>query len=74
MSLLLYFICFLPDHPVVGRCVFLSYSGRKLFKEFTWHIFLSVVTPEEGMIYVIASISCYDYTVSAVDQWNINMK
>jgi hypothetical protein len=74
MSLLLYFILFFPDHPVVGGCVFVFVSGRKLIQDFTWHIFLSVVTAGEGMIYVIASVSCYDYVVSAVDQGNINMK
>lgn len=44
---------------------FLDFSGSKLIQEFTWHIFLSVVTPGDGMIYVVASISCYDYIVSA---------
>jgi len=53
MSLLLYFIFFFPDHPVVGGCVFVSFSGRKLIQECIWHMFLSVVTAGEGMIYVI---------------------
>jgi len=56
MSLLLYFIFFFPDHPVVGGFVFVSFSGRKLIQEFTWHMFLSVVTAGEGMIYVIVVI------------------
>jgi hypothetical protein len=53
MPLLLYFIFFSPDHPVVGGCVFVFFSGRKLIQEFTWHMFLSVVTAGEGMISVI---------------------